>query len=202
MSDDNVIDVSRFRPLSHGREATVWWGVVGMIVVETMVFSSLLASYFYLRLTAVAWPPAGVDPPPLMLSTIATGTLVTSSFLMHRGDVAIHRGEVTRMCIWHSLAALVAAGFLVLKGLEFGKLDFRWDSHAYGSIFWLVLSFHAVHVTALFLKTVVITAFAIRGRFTRRDYLGVEVNSLYWHFVVIAWVPIYFVLYFTPRVLG
>jgi heme/copper-type cytochrome/quinol oxidase subunit 3 len=31
---------------------------------------------------------------------------------------------------------------------------------------------------------------------------GIKVNGLYWHLVVIIWIPLYITIYLTPRIYG
>jgi heme/copper-type cytochrome/quinol oxidase subunit 3 len=61
--------------------------------------------------------------------------------------------------------------------------------------------FHAVHVLSVVLKTLFVAYLATHGYFTRERRLGVTVNGLYWHFVVVVWIPLYLVLYWSPRIL-
>lgn len=194
-----AIDVSRFSPHNNGAAAPLWWGFLGLILVEATVFGTLISSYLYLRLVAVEWPPAGVKPPDLLLPTINTVLLLTSSVFVHLADSGIRKGNQKRLRIGLGLAIPLALAFLTIKVVEYSGVEYRWDSHVYGSIVWTLTGFHTVHVLALLLKTLVVEYLALRGYFNRERNLGVEVNGIYWHFVVAVWVPIYFVLYIVPR---
>jgi heme/copper-type cytochrome/quinol oxidase subunit 3 len=61
--------------------------------------------------------------------------------------------------------------------------------------------FHAAHVLSVVLKTVIVAYLSIRGYFNQQRRLGVTVNGLYWHFVVAVWIPLYIVIYWSPRFL-
>jgi cytochrome c oxidase subunit III len=78
-------------------------------------------------------------------------------------------------------------------------VPYSWSDHAYGSIVWLIAGFHSLHVISLVLKSLLVAVIAWRGYFDEHRYLGVEVNGIYWHFVVLVWVPLYVVLYWGPR---
>jgi cytochrome c oxidase subunit III len=194
-----VLDVSRYSPYNSGSAATLWWGFIGLITIEIVVFSSLISSYFYLRLVAREWPPAGVAPPDLTISTINTALLIASSVCVHLADQGIRKGNARRLKVGLGVAAVIVLVFLVLKGLEYSKMEYRWDSHAYGAIVWTLTGFHTAHVVTLVLKTLVVETLALRGYFNAERNLGVQVNGLYWHFVVVVWLPIYFVVYYVPR---
>ena len=94
---------------------------------------------------------------------------------------------------------VLALIFLAIKSYEYSSLEYRWNSHAYGSIVWAISGFHALHVVALVLKTIVVASLGWLGYFNKQRRLGVIVNGIYWHFVVIVWIPLYLVLYWSPR---
>ena len=35
---------------------------IGLVVVETVVFATLVTTYFYLKIHHIEWPPAGTKP--------------------------------------------------------------------------------------------------------------------------------------------
>lgn len=196
---DAAIDVSGLSRHNNGASAPLWWGILGLVLVEGAVFATLISSYLYLRLVALEWPPAGVEPPKLLLPTINTLILLVSSGFVHMADRGIRRGDQRRLKIGLGVAIPLALAFLVIKVVEYSSVPYRWDSHVYGSIVWTLTGFHTMHVLALLIKTFVVEYLALRGYFNQDRNLGVEVNGIYWHFVVVAWLPIYFVLYFVPR---
>lgn len=194
-----VLDVAGTSPYNHGAQSPLFWGFLGMIAIETMVFGSFVSSYFFLRAQAPEWPPAGTEPPDLLLPTLNTGVLLASSFALWWADRGARAGR-RRQLAWGLLAAaLLAAIFLALKVVEYADKSYHWDTHAYGSIVWTIVGFHGAHVTALLLKTVVVDLWAFRGYFDRDRRLAVSVNGIYWHFVVAIWIPLYVVLYWVPR---
>lgn len=201
MSRPAVIDASHLPTLVAGSRAPIWWGMVMLLAIESAVIGTLVTSYFYLRLGQPEWPPPGVDPPKLMLPTLNTMVLLASSVPMYLADHGISLGR-TRQLFWGMLGA-IALGlvFLVLKYVEYSAVDYRWDDHAYGSIVWLIIGFHSAHVISVMLKSVVVAVLAHRGFFSQRRLIGVQVNGLYWHFVVAIWVPLYLVIYWAPRLL-
>jgi cytochrome c oxidase subunit III len=194
-----VVDASRYPARNNGQLAPMYWGIWGLILVETIVFGSLVASYFYLRLISPAWPPAGVKPPDLVLPTVSTAVILLSVYFVRRADKGIEEGKVGRLKFGLALSVLLGAAFLTIKYVEYSDLAYRWDSHAYGSIVWTIVGFHTAHVIALLLKTAVVLTLAFLGYWSRERNLGVQVNGIYWTFVVAIWVPLYGVLYLAPR---
>ncbi|HVL66507.1 MAG TPA: cytochrome c oxidase subunit 3 [Vicinamibacterales bacterium] len=196
-----VIDVGPLPNLVQKSRGSLWWGMVLLLVIEATVFGTLVASYFYLRLGTPEWPPPGVEPPKLLLPTLNTLVLLASSVPMYLADTGMAQGRQRRL-LWGAAGAItLAVVFLVLKVIEYSDVPYRWDDHAYGSIVWLIIGFHSAHVASVVLKTIVVWILGYRGYFTRDRVLGVQINGLYWHFVVLVWLPLYAVLYWSPRLL-
>jgi cytochrome c oxidase subunit III len=196
-----VIPVGHLTNLVSGSRAPLWWGMVMLLVIESMVFGTLITSYFYLRMGAPEWPPPGISPPDLPLPTFNSLVLLASSGFMYYGDMAIKKGNNRGLLFGVAGAVALAIVFLVLKAVEYAAVPYRWDEHAYGSIIWSIIGFHSAHVASVALKGAVVFILAYRGYFNAERHLGVEVNGLYWHFVVLVWVPLFAVLYIAPRLM-
>ena len=185
---------------ASGPGANIWWGIIGLIAVEITVFSALIASYFYYEANSTAWPPE--DPPSLRLPTINTFVLIGSSVAIAFADRGIRDGRQGRLKTGLLASIVFALVFLLLKGIELSENPYHWDTHAYGSIVWMMLGLHTLHVVSVLLKSSVMAVLAFKGYFSERRYVGVQVNGLYWHFVVVIWVPIYLTIYVSPRLGG
>ncbi len=193
------VDAGRLSVYTYGSQGTLFWGILGLVLIESVVFGSLFGSYIFMRMGAASWPPAGIKEPDLLLPTINTVILLASSYFVHWGDSGIRRND-QRALRWGLLIGIVLAlVFLVIKVVEYAGLDYLWNSHPYGSIMWAVSGFHALHVFSLVLKTIVIDILAWRGFFSPQRRMGVTINGIYWHFVVAVWIPIYIFLYWSPR---
>jgi len=194
-----AVDVSSLPVLVTGPRAPLWWGMVLLLAIESTVFASFATTYLYLRFLAPQWPPMGIDAPGLLLPSINTGVLIASGAAMAWGDAGVKKGNTRQLLI--GLAAAVGLGlvFLVLKVIEYRDVSYRWDTNAYGSIVWTIVVFHSTHVASVLLKGTAVAALALKGHFTAERRLGVQINGLYWQFVVAVWVPLYVLLYWVPR---
>ena len=186
---------------SKGVRPPFWWGMVGLILIETVVFGSLITSYFYLRSGAVEWPLGGIDPPDLLLPTMNAFILFASSIPVYIADQGIKKGNQTRLKVGLTIGILMAIIFLVIKYIEYSGLDYNWTTNAYGSIVWTITGFHSAHVLALVMKTIVVGVLAYQGYFNAERHAGVSANGLYWHFVVAVWLPLFLTLYIAPRLI-
>lgn len=197
-----ALDASGLTRAAGDQRHPLWWGFLGMITIEITVFTSLVVSYFYLKMGAVAWPPEPLPLPELVLPTINTVILVASSGFMHWADKRIRADQERKLAVGMTIAVVLAIAFLTLKAYEYGShVPYRWDDHAYGSVVWTIIGFHSAHVVALVLKSIIVAALAWRSYFSQEWRLAITVNGMYWHFVVAVWIPLYVVLYWSPRFL-
>lgn len=196
-----VLDLSGLSPYSHGPQGPSWWGMLGLVAIEGMVFATFIASYFYLRMGEPEWPPGALEPPELLLPTINTVVLIASSASMYWAEQRIKKGDGRGLALGVLLGIVLAMAFQIIKAIEYSMVEFWWDTNAYGSIVWLMIGFHSAHVMAVILKAVVVDVLAWRGYFDQERRLGVTINGIYWHFVVVVWIPLYLVIYWAPRLL-
>ncbi len=170
-------------------------GTVLFIASEIMFFATLLGAYFTLKAGNPDWPPADIPELELGLPLILTAILITSSFSMHGAVWGIRNNN--RPVFVSSLAITVLLGVMFLFGEVFDAIavEFGFDSGAYGSIFFTILTFHGLHVTGGVIFISYLLFGAINGRFSADDYQPIESASYYWHFVDIVWIFVFATLY-------
>jgi heme/copper-type cytochrome/quinol oxidase subunit 3 len=186
---------------SMGGKSPAWLGMALLILIEAVVFASLISSYLYLRSKAEIWPLDGLKAPDLLLPTLNAVLLIASVIPMYIADRGIRKGNQAHLRFGLIAGLIMAAVFLGLKAYEYSNLDYDWSTNAYGSIVWTITGFHSAHVLALLLKTVIIIVLAFMGYFTARRHVGVTANGLYWYFVVVVWIPLFALLYLLPNFL-
>ena len=172
-------------------------GATGMwtfLATDAMGFGGLLIAYGALRVRAgvESWPdprarlalaPAAAMTFALLLSSL-TMTLATRA-----PTVGARRG-------W--LLATLALGVAFLGGGAFEYAHLLGGAPAMGltadlfaSTFYVVTSFHALHVLA----GVLAVSFMLRAKVGAQ---ALETTALYWHFVDAAWMPIFSIIYLWP----
>jgi cytochrome c oxidase subunit III len=182
-----------------GPKSVTWWGIMGLLAIEIVVFGGLIAMYFWLKLANPSWPPEGIDVKPLLLPTINTVILIASGVAMVVAKRAIVRGNQLVLKLGQVVALLLGALFFALKVVEYGGYDYDWATHAYGSITWTMTGFHSAHVISVVFKGIIVLAMSLRGMFLPDRHLAFEVSTIYWVFVVVIWLPLYFTMYISPR---
>ena len=194
-----ALDVSPIPTYGFGHRSILWWGTGSMMVIEGMVFALIIVSYLYLKGRVPHWPPSGPGP-DLLWGSVNTVILLASCVPNALAKRAAEQLDLGRVRLWMAVCLVFGLAFNGVRALEFTALNIRWDTNAYGSILWLALGFHTVHVVTDFLDTSVLAAVVFFGEVDEHRFVDVSENSLYWYFVVITWLPIYAVIYFAPRI--
>jgi cytochrome c oxidase subunit III len=192
------LDVSRLPDYATGHRSGLWWGTAGFIVIEATAFLLAVFAYFYLRSKLPAWPP-GVAPPDLLWGTLNTAVLLASAVPNHLAKQAAEAQRLGRVQLWMLVCLAFGAVFLVIRGFEFTALNCAWDTNAYGSIVWVILGLHTVHLLTEVVDSAVLTALLFSRHAKRRAYADIIESAFYWYFVVLIWLPLYVVIYWVPR---
>lgn len=179
------------RPSRRRSYSAAWWGMAGLIMTEGMIFVILVASYFFLRATSKEWPPAGVELPDLKLALPFSFVLWGSSIPIFWAEAALRNGRVDRFKVGAFISFVMGASFLAFTLHDFEALHFGWRDSAYGSIFYVTVGLHALHVFVGLVMSLVVQAKAWTGRFDRGRHTSAEVFSLYWHFVDAVWLLVF-----------
>ena len=192
------LDVSGLPHQAFGHRAPLWWGVLLMIAIEGTAMAIVLVSVFYLRGNYDVWPPTPMSPVVLRLA-IVQAVLLGASYVPMWLCVRAARAErlgPTRM--WLVIGTALGAAMLIVRAFEIAWLPFRWDSHAYGSVFWMTLGLHITHVLTGVLEDAMMIALLYKGPVETKHFGDVEASALLWFFAVIEWAPAFAILYLEP----
>ena len=192
------IDVSHLPEYAFGHRNIMWWGGAALMLIEGTMFALLIVSYMYLKGRSPEWPP-GYFAPVLFWGTLNTVVLLASSIPNQLAKKAAERMDLRALRLWLAVAIGFAVTFCVLRIFEFRTLNVWWDSNAYGSIVWVLLGFHTTHLLTDLIDSVALLVLLFTGPLQKSHFVDAAENSLYWHFVVIAWLPVYVFIYFAPR---
>jgi cytochrome c oxidase subunit 3 len=194
------IDASHLSRFTKGRDAPIWWGIVGLIAIELTVVSAFTVSYFYLVMVNETWPPEGTSVPSAVLPTITLVVMLVSCGTMYLAGKAINANRVRAFVICTFASVFLACSALAVRWVRLTSFEVSWDENVYGSLLWTLTGFHFLHIVSAAIGTAVIGLLGVMGYFNRDRQIGVVVDTLYWNFVALAWVPFYFVLYWSPRI--
>jgi heme/copper-type cytochrome/quinol oxidase subunit 3 len=194
-----ALDVTELPSFGFSHRSLMWWGTVGLMAIEGTAFAIAIVMYFYLRSHANTWPMS-TPPPELLWGTLNTFILLISMWPNQLAKHAAEKLDLPRIRLWILVCLAFGLAFLIVRIFEFGALNVRWDQDAYGSIVWILLGLHTVHLLTDTWDTAVLAVLMHTGPIEGKRYVDVSENSLYWYFVVLSWLPIYAVIYLAPRV--
>jgi cytochrome c oxidase subunit 3 len=184
-------------PLPVGGAGKLAMGI--FLITDAMGFGAMLIAYGVLRTRAPAWPDAS-QRLGLPLAAAMTLTLLTSSLTALFALGAARDGRTSAMRGWMALTAGFGLAFLLGQAGEYrhlmtGAARMGLTTDLFAATFYVVTGFHGLHVLA----GVVIWAVVLARGGQRLQREGrVEVAALYWHFVDLAWAPIFTFLYLLP----
>ena len=198
LEDGQVLDISTLPTFAFGNRSPMWWGTMGLMAIEGTVFALTIMAYFYLRSHVSAWPMSQF-PPELIWGNVNTAIMLVSMIPNHYAKKAAERLDLKKTQFWMVMCMLVSFAFLAVRWLEFGALNTRWDSNAYGSVVWMLMALHTTHLITDTFDSGVLTALTFSGEMEGKRYVDVSENASYWYFVVLSWLPIYAVVYWGAR---
>lgn len=170
---------------------------------EVVIFTVFIAGYALFRVNEPEAVKAVHDSLGIWLVTLNTFLLLTSSWAMVMGLRQIQRNNVQGLVRWLGLTALLGTVFILLQYVEYRELahihvTLGYDRDAFngfGMHFYVPTSFHGAHVFVGVLWCLLVMRRATKGRYSARNYVGVEVFGLYWHFVDVVWILLFTLIY-------
>jgi heme/copper-type cytochrome/quinol oxidase subunit 3 len=174
---------------------------MGFAVIEGFTLLLMLAAYFYLRTNEFEWPPGRTPNPDLLIPTINTVLLLLVIVPMYAVDKAAKRMDRRGVAKYLAIATALTVVVAVLRWWELLALNARWDAHAYASAAWGVVVLHSTLVLVDVFETGTLGMLFLTGTAKRKHYPDAADAADYQFFLSLAWVPLYFIVYWGPRVL-
>ena len=200
MTTSNV-DVSGLPTTTFNHRSLAWWGTLGFMAIEgTTLFIGVVA-YFYLSRNFQTWPPEHTLRPSVLWPTVQVLLLLASLVPAVLADRAAYRIDLPKLRQWFVVMLLFEVVSVIVRWQEFLSLNVRWDSNAYGSAAWTLVGLHSTLLVADLIETAVLTAILFSSRVLDRHYSDATDVTFYWYFLVALWVPIYVIVYLSPRLM-
>jgi heme/copper-type cytochrome/quinol oxidase subunit 3 len=196
-----VLDISALETSGFGHKTTSWWATIGFMLIEGMTLAICAATYLYLTRRFHSWPPLRTPPPDLIIPTISFVALLSTLPIARWVSRVARAYDVRGTQRALAVGSLASAVLLVLRALEFNSLNTRWDNDAYGSIVWLTVGLHTTLLLVDFVESFVIGLIFWLGPIEKKHFSDADDDAFYWYFMVAAWVPLYFLIYISPRLI-
>ncbi len=173
-------------------------GVIMLLAAELMFFAGLIGAFLVFRLSAQVWPPPFQPRLPLGVTGVNTAILLFSALTVHWAVGAARAGQAAVLLRQLGCTASLGALFLAIQGYEWARLihfGLTTSSSVYGGLFYTLIGAHSVHVVGGLIWLAVVYWQARRGRFSKKDFVGVQTTRMYWTFVVALWPVLYGLVY-------
>lgn len=194
-----VLDVSALTEGTADSRALIWWGNLGMLAIEGTMFAMAMATYLYLRSTNLDWPPSTVPKPDLLMPTINMVMLLLScipAFIIDRSSIT---KNMLAIRIGHVISIAVGLIFLYIQyAIIVPSLGYKWSDHAYGSVIWVIIGMHTLHMVAATGETALLFIYGLFKPVVKKHLLDFRCTAVYWYFVALVWVPFYFIIFIEP----
>jgi len=167
----------------------LWIGIVAII----MFFAGLTSAYV-VRKAEGNWLEF-VMPSWFLLSTIA---IIISSILLWISVKRIKADKHSFIFIFITLLLGILFSYSQIQGwqqlVSEGIYLTGEGSNPSGSFLYVITLLHLLHLAGGLITLGVSTINAKKGKYTSSNYLGIELTSIYWHFLGVLW--IYLFLFF------
>ena len=196
---EKVIDVSGTPTIVFGRRAVTWWSTAAFMAIEATTLVICVVAYLYIRKNFHHWPPPPLRVPDLIRPTIGVAFLALTNipnYWLHQKVRQMDKGGAR---IGFLLMSTLIAIAVVLRVYDFRDINAHWDTNAYASAAWITIAFHSTLLVLQALEIWVFTALFWFGPLEGKHFGDADDNCTYWYFMSLVWIPIYMLLYWTPR---
>ena len=171
----------------------LWVGILSIV----MLFAGLTSAYV-VRADNGNWLIFNLPNAFYLSTAVIVTSSITLFFALQMAKKNNKKGMVLGLLATFILglafAYLQYAGWgeLYTKNIVFGGKS----SNASGSFLYLITFLHLLHLFAGLISVLVTLKNAIKGKYNAENTLGLELCSIYWHFLDILWVYLFLFLYY------
>lgn len=172
------------------------FGTLLFIASEAIFFALLIAAYVFYTGASPDGPNAHQVLDPLKTG-FYTVCLLSSSITVYLAERSQRKNQ-KRVSMWLAITMLLGLVFLYGEMQEYRKLlheNVTVSRDLFGSTYYTLTGFHALHVTIGLILLSIALAAALRRKAGRPQRVALECISYYWHFVDAVWVAVFSVVY-------
>jgi cytochrome c oxidase subunit III len=178
-------------------------GMIAFLLSEAAFFGTLIMAYVYFLSQTLAGDPKPSQVFYLPTVIAASCCLFSSSATIHVAEKALRRGRRKAFLLLWGLTIVLGALFLLGTTWEWSELIGKWgltmSRNLFGSSYFTLVGFHALHVTIGVIVMSVVFGLALQRQITVSNQTTVEVVSWYWHFVDAVWLLVFILVYVAGR---
>lgn len=171
----------------------LWVGIISIV----MMFAGLTSAYV-VRADNGNWLIFNLPNAFYISTAVIITSSITMFYAFRMAKNNNNKGTVIGLLATFVLGLLFAYfqysgwGELYSKNIVFGGKS----SNASGSFLYLITFLHLLHLFAGLISLLVTLKNSIKGKYNAENTLGLELCSIYWHFLDILWVYLFLFLYY------
>ena len=182
-----------------GPHSLPWWGTVAFMVIEGTTLVICLVAYAYLGRNFESYPPPGNAHPDLLIPSIGVALMLISLAASSRLKKSAHQYDRTGVIRHGGMLVALGVAITIIRAVELGSLNVRWDTNAYGSVLWFTVGAHSLLLLIDVAESIAIFLIFRTGRQEHKHYGDAADDALYWNFIVVTWIPIYLAMIVGPH---
>lgn len=148
-------------------------------------------------------PSLFVGPKSVMetwdIPALNTLILLTSGLTITIAHWGIVKNRRTQVIIFQALTVILGITFLLMQAHEYAiaytEKGLKLSSGIYGTTFFMLTGFHAMHVTVGTIMLITILGRLLKGHFNEKHHFAFEAAAWYWHFVDVVWLGLFVFVY-------
>jgi len=172
--------------------------MLGVAMVSIIMVFAGLTSAYVISTNREDWVSFNL-PNAFYISTLLI-VLGSITFILAKKAIKKDKKQQTSLFLIGSLLfgfGFVISQFYGFKELIDAGLYFTGaQSNIATSFIYVITVTHLVHVLASVVVLMYIVYKQILGRYSKDNYLGIELGSIFWHFLDILWIYLFFFFYF------
>jgi cytochrome c oxidase subunit 3/cytochrome o ubiquinol oxidase subunit 3 len=118
---------------------------------------------------------------------------------VHLATHALGHGRAALFNLWWAVTIALGIGFLAGTAYEWHGLvvhdGLTISRNLFGSTFYTLVGFHALHVSAGVLTMLIILGLSLSKAIGPAHATGARMVSWYWHFVDVVWIVVFAIVY-------
>lgn len=181
------------RPSALPRGTTVL-GMILVLAAEGMALGALIAVYFAIKAGSPLWPPEGVNVNtyiPTVVSITAAMSACSVAWLL----VSTRRNDQRNAFSASVLSVVLGLAMANGQWYSLTQAGFSIGDHAYGTLFFLMMGLHLLHLVAGIVMLIVVGGQTLAGHFGSHDHEPVSAVVHFWQFGNVMWSAIVLVLF-------
>ena len=190
----DLTEGSNQEKVNRSKKTMMWFAMISM----TMTFAGLTSAYVVSK-SREDWE---LDLEFPIAFTISLFVILVSSITLYATKFYVKKEEKPLATLFLSATVLLAIIFILLQFFGFEEMMGQGyhftgpTSNIVSTFMFIIVATHLAHVAGGVIVLSVMLAMHLGGKYQKNSLLGLEVGSMYWHFVDVLWIYLYLFLFF------